>query len=330
VKTSALDCLARGLYSVRANWELVPLVILQQLAVLVLTVASLVALVVPFAGTFGLAGLAGLAELDLLELEGWVAGALADWRALVVPLVAGLVASLLVGMLAFVVLCWFQAGIVAVLLAGDRQALPGPARDWRLFRTFEWPAFSAWAGRWMWRFFWFFNLYLVVLLLLTLVWVLLIVLAVWGGERWGQEAAFGIGCGSALPMIFVLIVTVAWFWLAQADLPREGSGVRRASRRALEVLARRWPALLLLFLLYFGAAMALGFSVAPLGFRLPQPMSDGFAAYCVGQLVLTAVQTVLSSVVNLAFLAAVVALMNSEASAPLPRSPATVTAEGTA
>lgn len=323
MKTSALDCLARGLYSVRANWELAPLVILQQVAVLVLTVASFVALVVPFAGTFSLAG---LAELDLLELEGWVAEAFADWRALVVPLIAGLVASLLVGLLAFVVLCWFQAGVVAVLLAGDRQALPGPPRDWRLFRTFEWRAFSAWAGRWMWRFFWFFNLYLAIVLLLALVWVLLLVLAVWGGERWGQAAAFGIGCGSALPMVFVLLVTVAWFWLAQADLPREASGIRRASRRALDVLARRWPALLLLFLLYFGAALALGFSVAPFGFFLPQPMRDGFAAYCAGQLVLTAVQTVLSSVLNLVFLASLVALMNSEA--PAAPAPPAARAEG--
>ncbi len=314
--TSALDCLSRGLHSVRANWELVPLVILQQLVVLVLVVASFVALVVPFG--FGTAAFADLAEMDVTQLEGWFAELAADLPALLVPLVAGLVASLLVGLLAFVVYCWFQAGIVAVLAAGDRQALPGPPRDSRLFRTFEWRAFSAWAGRYLWRYFWFFNLYTVVVLAIVLVWTLLVVLAVWGGERWGNAAMVGIGCGGSLPLVFALLVTIAWFWLAQADLPREGSSIRLASRRALDVLGRRWPALLLLFVVYFIAAVGLGLGFAPLSLVLPQPLEDGVAAFCLGQLVLSVVQAVLSSVLGLVFLAAGVALMRSEVPAAPP------------
>jgi len=333
VKTSALDCLARGLHSLRANWELVPLVWLQQFLVMLLSVASVIAFLLPFG--LGTGTLQNLGAMNAQELEGWLADAAADLPRLLPALSLGLLASLLVGLLAFLVFCWFQAGVIAVLTAGERQALPGAPRNWRLFRTFEGRAFTAWAARYSSRFFWFYNLYLLVVSGLVLVWALVAVLAGWAWDRWGVPAAVGIGCGASLPLVFLLLVTVGWFCLAQADLARDGASVRIASRRALDVLARRWPGLLLLLAVYFGFSLLVGFGTAPLSLVLPQPLSDGFAAYCLGQVVLIGFQVVVSSVANLAFLGAMVAMMQSElrqaagspAEPPLPVPPAGRTGE---
>ena len=125
VKTSALDCFVRGLYSLRANWQLVPLVWLQQVVVLVLTFGSVVALLLPLG--VGTAAFRDLSAYSLPELEGWLAELGTNLPQLLLPLLLGLVASLLVGLLAFLVFCWLQAGITAVLIAGERQALPGEA-----------------------------------------------------------------------------------------------------------------------------------------------------------------------------------------------------------
>lgn len=309
LRTSAFDCLVRGFYSLRANWELVPLIWLQQVVAGVLFIASIIALFIPFGlGTFSLADLEGM---TLPEAEEILADLLSTPSALLVPLVAGLLSSMVLGLLAALAYCWFQGGIMAVLLAGERQALPGEPRDWRLFRTFEWRSFTGWGGRLMGRYFWLINLYLVLFLAAVLVWTLVIVLTFWGGQRWGGAAAWGIGCGGSLPMVFVLVVLVLWYLLAQADLPREGSSVARSGRRALEVLGRRPGGVLLLVGVYFVASLLLGFGTAPLGLLAAPLAEDSPLAWCFGQLIIYALQMVVSGVLNVAFFGSTVALVHS-------------------
>lgn len=314
-RTSAFDCLVRGFYSLRANWELVPLMWVQQVLLLVLLVASVVAFFLPFGfGTLSLEALEGSdPEVLLAEL-------LADPGALLVPLLVGLVVSTLLGILAILVYGWFQGGLMAVLLAGERQAVPGEPRDWRLFRTFEWHSFAGWGRRLMWRYFWLFHLYLAVLLGLMLAVLLVLVLAVWGSERWGSTAVWSIGCGGAIPLGFAVVVTALWYLLAQAALAREGSGVGPASRRALEVLGRRPGAVLLLAAVFFAASLLVSIGTAPFSMITVSLAEQSLLAYCLGQALIYLVQMGISGILGVAFYGAAVALVHS---VPLPerRSP---------
>ena len=127
--TSAFDCVVRGFYSLRANWQLVPVIWLQQVSMLVLLVASVVAFVLPL-GVGGLS-LDGLESMTVPEVEGWLYELASRPATLLGPLLLGLLASSVVALLGGLVYCWFQGGVMAVLLAADRQALPGAPRDWR-------------------------------------------------------------------------------------------------------------------------------------------------------------------------------------------------------
>src|SRR5262249_58772011 len=141
---------------------------------------------------------------------------------------AALVGTLALWLLALLFHCYVQAGTYGVLLAGDRQALPGAPRSFRLFRTFTWRSFLGWAGRYGARFFGFANLFG----LFVLGWALLVLLwmgaTLAGAEHWGEGGALGIGCGGALPLGCVLLVLGLWYGVAQADLARDGSGIRAA------------------------------------------------------------------------------------------------------
>lgn len=314
--TSAFDCVLRGCYSLRANWQLVPVVWLQQVSMLALLIASAVAFVLPLG--FGSLSLEGLEQMTAQEAEGLVLDLLSRPATLLVPLLVGFLASSVVTLLAGLVYSWFQGGVMAVLLAADRQALPGPPRDWRLFRTWDRRSFAGWGARLMWRFFWLINLYLVGILLVTLLWMLVIVFAVWGNEAWGGPAAVGIGCGGSLPLVFLIVVLAFWYLLAQAELPREGRTVRGASRRALDLLGRRLGAVLLIAVIFMGASLVLnlGFSAAmsPISFLLlPSLLEEQLGVYCFGQLVLYAVQLIVGAVLSIAFYGAMVALVQSEA-----------------
>ena len=161
-------------------------------------------------------------------------------RRLSPALLLALVAMLAVWLLSLLLHCYFQAGTFGILTAADRQALPGARRDRRLFPHLQparllrlgralrlavlraaRPVFGSWRCCWGWR-------------------------PCSGCSPWrwaagsgGRGAALGIGCGGALPLGFLALVAGLWFHVAQADLAREGSGVRAASRRGLDVLGRR-------------------------------------------------------------------------------------------
>ncbi len=247
MRLSAVDCLRRGWTNLSANWELVLLQWLEWLllAALTATGAFLVLLIVG-ANLVGSGSASRQAEALVRRL--------AD---LSPALLMALVAGLAVWLISLLLHCYFQAGAYGVLASADRQALPGPRRSREFFRTFSLRDFLGWGGLYVWRFLGVILLFGVLAFLLVGGAVLWLAFTAAGGVQWGSPAALGIGCGGALPMGFLALVLGLWLHLAQADLARDGSGVRAASRLGLAVLGRRLGAVVALFLLVLSAALAL-------------------------------------------------------------------------
>jgi hypothetical protein len=128
---SAVDALHRGLVNLRANWVLVPVQFLQ---ILIGTILVLVGFVPPLA-------VLGFANLEVLDATGddWAAmmdsaaGLVARGQDAWVLLLASMVLSAAIWMMAMLVHCYFQGGIYGVLMAGDRQAPQGKPRGWPWF-----------------------------------------------------------------------------------------------------------------------------------------------------------------------------------------------------
>lgn len=252
-RLTAFQALGRGFVNLRANWQLVPVAWFQSLATLVLFVISFLPLL--WLGGVGLMDLAQVSgESAELEAELQVLGGrlqeLAS-RLLSGPVIAALLGSLLLMLAAGLVLSFFQAGIYSILAAGERQALPGAPRSWRLFRTFGLRELGGWGGRRMWRYFWLIN----VIVCAFLVWVLLLLAGVallaFLGPRWGTGAVVSAGCGGALPLLFLFFALAFWSQLALAEAAEEGQGWRQASARAIHVLGGRLGSVTALFCLGF-------------------------------------------------------------------------------
>ncbi|HEX9942240.1 MAG TPA: hypothetical protein VGG03_09510 [Thermoanaerobaculia bacterium] len=254
MRLSAADCLRRGWTNLSANWELV---VIQWLASFLVAVLLALGLVLALL----------VLGMNALSSERWTARQveealrrLGDFSS---GLLMALVAMAAVWLLTLLVHCYFQAGAYGILTSADRQALPGPRRDRLLFRTFSRRDFCGWGGLYVWRFFGLLVLFWGLMLLMTVAACLWLVSLGVGGGTWGAPAALGIGCGGALPLAFLTVVLGLWFNVAQADLAREGSGVRAASRRGLAVLGRRLGAVIGLSVLFLAAALALAFVFVP-------------------------------------------------------------------
>lgn len=304
MRLSAVDCLRRGWRNLMANWELV---VLQWLQSILVTALMLLGLLVPVL-MLGLRFGESVPSFDEVLVE------LFDSPS---TLVLALVAALAIWTVAFLVHCYVQAGTYGILVTADRQALPGPPRDQRLFRTFTLRDFLGWGGRYVWRFFWFFNLFCVLVSLVLLLAALWLVFIVRGGERWGGSAALGIGCGGFLPLAFLVLVLSLWFYVAQADLAREASGVGAASRVGLSVLGQRLGAVVLLFLLLLIAAVALAIAFLPLSAGVDLLLPDAPVARAAVHVLLFLLQGLPSAVLTLALAAALVALVRSELQSPI-------------
>ena len=310
---SGWDATKRGLANLRANWQLVLMYFVQTVAVSVVFVAGF------------LVPLAAVGFERWRDLGGWEPASGADaWADLVAlmaelgaPLVLGLVGAAVVWFLALVLLSWFQGGFYGVLAAGDRQAVPGRVVDWRAFRTFSLTNYSGWAARFLWRYFWFWNLFGLIVLAWMLLAVGLVFGAIWGADRYGEAAAVGIGCGGALPLVFLILAVSFWAGLAAAHLGQEGSRIGLAARDGLRVLAERIGAVLLIFVLYFAVAFTLSILLSlvllPLTIGATFLMQENLALYVAVQAISYLVQLTLTSVVATALAAVFVALVRSEA-----------------
>ncbi len=270
MRLSAIDCLRRGLASSGANWELV---IVQWLHGFAFTALVLAGSVLPFVALgydWATTGNAGLPE----DLDQTGSDLLLRAQGRLLLLGAALFGMLVLWLLAVLLHAWVQAGTYGVLHSADRQALPGTAhgrRSLRTFRTFAWRNFFGWAGLYGRRYFGFANLAGFFLLLWTIAVPFWMSATLGGAARWGEGGALGIGCGGALPLGFVFLVLLLWYAVAQADLAREGSGLRAASRIGLEVLGARLGAVLFLFVLFllpFALLAGAGFAVQTATFLL--------------------------------------------------------------
>ncbi len=255
-RRSALDCLRRGALSTRANWGLVFLALLQNLLLLALLVASFLPFLVVLGG-FGV--LRGNFE-NPEAFEGWLEGLgrLAGQRLPALGL--GLLASMVIGVAAVALWGWFQGGIMGTLVAAERQAHPRAqdrAGAWRWFKTLSGKDFAGWGGRYMWRYFWFFHLYVTCALLLLLVFVLLALGVGFGYESWGVGAAFGIGCGGALPLVFLLLVFALWYLAALPSVVVADGRVIGGASLGLQVIGRRLGGSLVLAAVLFVASLVL-------------------------------------------------------------------------
>jgi len=316
VRLSALDCLRRGWTNLAANWELV---LLQWLEWLLLTALLALGLFLPLlivgANLVGSGNAARQAEA--------LARRLAD---LSPALLLALIAMLAVWLASLLLHSYFQAGAYGVLAAADRQALPGPRRSKEFFRTFSLRDFLGWGGLYMWRFFGVLLLFGVFAFLLggaALLW--LIFLGV-GGAQWGSPAALGIGCGGALPMGFLALVLGLWLHLAQADLARDGSSVRAASRRGISVLGRRLGTVIALFLVALVAGLALAIVFFPLGAAADALLSGAPLMRTLVRFLLFLLQSLPNTLLAMVLAGALVALVRSETPSESRRYPEVQTA----
>lgn len=311
MRLSASDSILRGLVNLRANWELVPVQLVQIFLVAVLV---LVGCVPPLA-------VVGVGDLDFLDtsVEDWslilesVSEMVARGREAWVLLLTSLLVSFAIWLMAGLVYCFFQGGIFGVLMAGDRQAPHGKPQGWLLFRTFSMRDLRGWGARYLWRYFWLINLFLLIMTVWLLLPFLLILLTVWGEANWGMTAALGIGCGGAVPLLFSGFVLGLWANLAQADLARESSSVLEASRQGLRVLGRRLGAVILLTVLGVAISLTLAIATAVAATFVEILTGSGATLQLAGNLVVTVVEWVLGSVFGVAFMAVLVALVGHEA-----------------
>jgi hypothetical protein len=309
-RRSAIDCLRRGFLSTRANLGLLPLKALQDLLVTLLIVASLLPPFLVLGGQVLLEG--GWSEA---ALEGWLAGLGDEVASRMAPVALAIVASLVIGLLAVLVWGWFEGGLLGILVAAERQARPGAedhAGGWRWFRTFSLRDFSGWGGRHLWRFFWFFHLTMTAALVLVVIGLLLALAAVYGGESWGAGAAFGIGCGGALPLAFAFLVYALWFSAAQPAVALEGSGAVRGSALGLRVVGRRLGAALLLLLVMMVVATVVGIALAVGQGMTGLLIEDSLGAWVALYLSFFLVQVALGAALNVFILASYSALVVAE------------------
>lgn len=302
MRLSALDCLRRGWTNLSANWELVLLQWLEWVLIAALLALGLfLPLLIVGANLMGTGNAARQAEA--------AARRLAD---LSPALLLALIAMLAVWLASLLLHSYFQAGAFGVLAAADRQALPGPRRSKEFFRTFSLRDFLGWGGLYMWRFFGvllLFGLFAFLLGGAVLLWVLFLGV---GGVQWGSPAALGIGCGGVLPMGFLALVLGLWLPLAQADLARDGSSVRAASRRGIAVLGDRLGTVIALFLIALAVVLGLTIVFFPLGAAADSLLSGAPLARELVRVLLFLLQSLPNTLLAMVLAGALVALVRSE------------------
>jgi hypothetical protein len=311
MRLSALGCLRRGWTNLSANWELVLLQWLQAFALLALTAfgALLPLLIVGV-------------NLPRLDRGSWLR-ALGDLSPALLLALAALTAAWLAALLLY---CFFQAGTYGVLAAADRQAFPGARRQREFFRTFTLRDFRGWGGRYVWRYFGVALLFGLLLLAVSGVALLWLGFAVAGDGEWGSPAALAIVLGGALPMGFLALIAGLGFHLAQADLAREGSGVRSAWRRGLGILGRRLGAVTALFVLIAAALLALAALFLPLSTAADALLAGAPGVRALVRCLLVLLASLPDNLLVTLFAGALVALVRSEMLPEIRRNPEVQTA----
>lgn len=306
-RLSALDALSRGFLNVRANRELIGI----QVAAGVLLAASILVPLALFVVRLGVP-LSAFTASDPQGLVRALESVQLDLGQLAPMLGIGLLLLLVVGTLVFILYCWFQAGTLAVLLAGEAQAPSSRQAPAAVFRTFSWSGFVGWASRYALRIFWVNNLFLLFLTLLLLVLSLPFLLMAAFSEDRISAAACAMGCGLALPIGFVALVLVLATIVAQICAVEEGATILGSTRRAFSITGSRLGGLLLLYLLLALGSIAVATFFGGLGLMVKLALARAAMMQSVLSFLLGAVEFVASTTLTLAMTAAIVALVRAE------------------
>ena len=302
-----IDCLRRGLVSLRANWELAAATFAQ----LLLTTGLLVAGFMILLTGLGVSLAAWLRDLGPdwpRQLADDLAMSLETGPPELLPLVLPLIAATLVWTLAFCLYCYLQGGVVGVVVEAEMAAgsgLPG----WRAFRSFSMSGFDRHGRQLFWRYFWFNHLVAAVALVWSVLLLGLVALAV--GLATGPDTTVGValGCFGLGPLGLLLVAGALWSLLASVEVARPGTGVWVASRKALGELRRRLGPLLVIWLLWLAASLVLGAAFAPLEMALSVAAGDRLALWLGGRGALLAARSLLACGLFVAVVAALAALL---------------------
>ena len=302
-----IDCLRRGLRSLRANWELIPVFMAQSLLTTGLMLAGFFVLLAAL-GVSVVAWVRGLGPDWPQQLaEDFVAVLEAGPPALL-PLVLPLIAAMLVWTLAFGLYCYLQGGVVGVLAEGEMVAGAG-LPDWRSFRRFSVAGFDLQGRRLFWRYFWFNHLLGVVAMVWMTLVLALVALAVRLAAGPNVSVGVAVGCVGLVPLGLLLIAVALWSMLATVEVARPGAGVWVASRRALGILRRRLGPVLIIWFLTLVGMMAVGAVFTPLKWAVAIASGDEMALWLGGRGALLLAETLVDSALIVALIATLAALV---------------------
>jgi hypothetical protein len=309
-RLGALDGLQRGILNLKANWELIPLVWVQTILGAALSLAALL----PFYLTLDIE--APAADMTPDEVGAWLIGLGAELESrLDSPALWLAVASSSAVLLALLA-CYsfFQAGALGILATGDRQAPHGRPTPAAWFRTYSWAEFQGRGGMHLWRFFWLFNLVLLFWLGWALLGALALATSALVASGAGLPAGLAVGCAAFFPLAFLLVVLFFWAVFGQALVADTGCGAWAGLRRALGLVVRRLGAVTLLFVLMVVASVTLGMFFVALSLPLSSGLLPVGGVETAATLALQLFQWLAGSVVQLALVAAVVAIVRAETS----------------
>ncbi|MCB9379029.1 MAG: hypothetical protein H6511_09745 [Holophagales bacterium] len=314
-KLSGIDALGRGVANVRANWQLVVVSGAGSVAIAGLVLAGMVPAL----------ALVGLSISEVMSADPFASPAEAypglNYDA--ATLTAGAMATaglvfVVALLLASVVQCWLQAGTLGALWAGDAQSPPGAGRPAFSFATFSPRFFAAEANRLFGRLLAFYG----ALLALVIVWLLLVLGLVAAAAATGQGfdggAAIAIGCGGAIPLLFLIFALALGAAVGQADVPRPDGSALAAVRTGFRVLGGRLGACALLFLLFFTGTFAVAAAEGVTSLLANLVLREVPMARLLSAGILFALQTVAQAALTLGLTAALVALVRAERAAAAP------------
>ena len=302
----AVDCLRRGLKSLRANWQLVPALAAQMLLTTALLVAGFLVLLSGL-GVSVVAWLRGLGPDWPRRLLDDLAMGLETGPPELLPLVLPVVAASLVWTLAFGLYCYLQGGVVGVVVEAEIAA-GGGSPTWSAFRAFTLGGFDRLGRRLFWRYFWFNHLVGAVLLVWTLLLMTLVLLSL--GLASGPRTTIGVavGCFGLAPLGLLLVAAAVWSLLASVEVGRPGTGVWAASLRALGMMRRRLGPLLLIWLLATAGSLMVGAAFAPVEWALRLATADQLALWLGGRGALLVAESIAHCALFVVVLGALAAL----------------------
>ncbi|MDH3745684.1 MAG: hypothetical protein OES47_11355 [Acidobacteriota bacterium] len=321
MRLSAIDAVQRGLTNLRSNRELIVLQMVQGGILAVLSVAG----AVPIVLALGVGALRSLMAASAspwgrstgspADLSPYIERMFSNWPLLL----AAVFGALCIWTLAFLVYCYFQAGVMGELAAGDAKAAAlGKTRPDRAdFRVFSLAGFNSKGQAKIWQFFWLINIFVTLALLIVLVLSLVLSgVVAWAFKGGSTAAAVGLGCLSALFLAPVWVFLSLWGQLAKALLVSSASGFWSAFRESFSLLFRRLGAVLLIAVLAFVAGVAVSMVFVPVSLAADFGLGDSFRVQITADVVLMVVQTVISAVLGAAVAAVFIALARSEGKRP--------------